>query len=81
MPNVFRRGIGVSNVHERLRVLFGNEFHMLIEPRPGGGTVVRIQIPELQDPSAPEFFERRAADTPMSSEVSSSSTAPAWHPE
>ncbi len=45
------------------------------------GTVVRIQIPELQDPSAPEFFERRAADTPMSSEVSSSSSAPAWHPE
>ncbi len=80
MPNVFRRGIGVSNVHERLQVLFGNEFHMMIEPRPGGGTVVRIQIPELQDPSPPEHFERRAADTPMPSEVSSSTT-PAWHPE
>jgi two-component system LytT family sensor kinase len=78
MPNVFRRGIGVSNVHERLRVLFGNEFHMMIEPRPGGGTVVRIQIPELQDTSVPEHFER-AADTPIPSEVSPSPTAAAWH--
>jgi two-component system, LytTR family, sensor kinase len=52
MPNIFQRGIGVSNVHERLRVLFGNEFLMMIHHRPGGGTQVRVQIPELQDPTA-----------------------------
>ncbi len=52
MPNIFQRGIGVSNVHERLRVLFGNEFLMVIHHRPGGGTQVRIQIPELQEPAA-----------------------------
>ena len=51
MPEIFQRGIGVSNVHERLGVLFGNEFKMTIEPRPGGGTRVRIEIPELQDPT------------------------------
>ena len=51
MPEIFERGIGVSNVRERLRVLFGNEFTMTIEPRSGGGTRVRIEIPELQDPS------------------------------
>ncbi len=51
MPGIFQRGIGVSNVHERLRVLFGNEFLMMIHHRPGGGTQVRVQIPELQDPT------------------------------
>lgn len=54
MPEIFQRGIGVNNVHERLRVLYGNEFHMAIEGRPGGGTRVHIQIPELQDPTASE---------------------------
>jgi len=78
MPDVFRRGIGVSNVHERLRVLFGNEFHMIIEPRPGGGTVVRIQIPELQDPSAPHRGEREAP--PLEAGVPEPSAA-AWRSE
>ena len=49
IPDVFRSGIGVSNVYERLEVLFGNEFDMVIEDRPGGGTRVRIQIPEMKD--------------------------------
>jgi two-component system LytT family sensor kinase len=60
MPDIFQRGIGVSNVHERLRVLFGNEFQMVIHQRPGGGTQVRIQIPELQDPAAVREEERAA---------------------
>jgi two-component system LytT family sensor kinase len=61
MPDIFQRGIGVSNVHERLRVLFGNEFLMVIHHRPGGGTQVRIQIPELQDPAAAMSPEERSA--------------------
>jgi two-component system LytT family sensor kinase len=60
MPDIFQRGIGVSNVHERLRVLFGNQFLMVIHQRPGGGTQVRIQIPELQDPAAVREEERSA---------------------
>ena len=60
MPDIFQRGIGVSNVYERLRVLFGNEFLMVIHQRPGGGTQVRIQIPELQDPAAVREQERTA---------------------
>jgi two-component system LytT family sensor kinase len=64
MPNIFQRGIGVSNVHERLRVLFGNEFLMMIHHRPGGGTQVRVQIPELQDPTAAASGEVRLAAHP-----------------
>ena len=33
-------GIGVSNVNERLKVLFGSEYRMWIESQPGQGTRV-----------------------------------------
>jgi len=61
MPEIFKKGIGFSNVNERLRVLFGHEFSMTIEPRPGGGTRVRIQVPELQEPAP---ASPKAAQTP-----------------
>jgi two-component system LytT family sensor kinase len=48
MHDIFHRGIGLSNVHERLGVLYGSEFHLVLEPRLGGGTCIRIQVPELQ---------------------------------
>jgi two-component system LytT family sensor kinase len=47
LPVVFQAGIGISNVHERLAVLFGNDFQMSIEARLGGGTRVRVQFPQL----------------------------------
>lgn len=53
MPNVFRKGIGLSNVHERLLVLFGTDFHFTVAPREGGGVRVRMQIPELRDRTQP----------------------------
>jgi len=34
-------------VRERLRVLYGTEFHLDIRSRPGEGTVIQIEIPEL----------------------------------
>ena len=40
------RGIGIRNVNERLRVIYGSEFQMKLEHVPGDGTVARIQIPE-----------------------------------
>ncbi len=49
MPGVFRKGIGVSNVRERLEMLFGTDFQFAFEPRPDGGVRVRIQIPELRE--------------------------------
>ena len=41
-------GIGVSNVNERLKVLFGAEYRMWIESQPGNGTRVQIEVPELE---------------------------------
>ncbi len=41
-------GIGVTNVNERLKVLFGSEYRMWVESRPGSGTRIRIEVPELE---------------------------------
>src|SRR3954454_13253704 len=48
LATLLDRGIGVNNVHERLRVLFGNEYRMWIESQPGKGVRIQIEVPELQ---------------------------------
>jgi two-component system LytT family sensor kinase len=48
LATLFEQGIGISNVNERLKVLFGNDYRMLIESRPGQGTQTEIEIPELK---------------------------------
>ena len=47
MPHVYVEGIGLSNVRERLRVLYGTDFRLDIVSEPGQSTVIRIEIPEL----------------------------------
>src|ERR1700687_6040817 len=47
MPHVYVEGIGLSNVRERLKVLYGADFNLEIESRPGDGTVIRINVPAL----------------------------------
>jgi two-component system LytT family sensor kinase len=47
LPHVYVEGIGLSNVRERLRVLYGADFYLQIESRAGLGTLIKIDIPEL----------------------------------
>ena len=47
MSQILGDGIGISNVHERLRVLYGGDFRMDISSREGEGTRIRIEVPEL----------------------------------
>ncbi len=44
---VYGSGIGISNVRERLKVVYGQNFLMKIESRPGKGTAIRLEFPEL----------------------------------
>jgi two-component system LytT family sensor kinase len=44
---VYGGGIGISNTHERLRLLYGDHFEMDIRSREGQGTQIHIEIPEL----------------------------------
>ena len=59
LATLLDRGIGVNNVHERLRVLFGNEYRMSIESQAGMGARIQIEMPELQpvtcSPEKPPF--------------------------
>jgi two-component system LytT family sensor kinase len=48
LATLLDHGIGVSNVNERLKVLFGNEYRMWIESQPGQGTRIQMELPELQ---------------------------------
>ena len=47
MARVYVDGIGISNVHERLRILYGADFRMDISSPKGQGTRIRIEVPEL----------------------------------
>ncbi|HLH06308.1 MAG TPA: histidine kinase [Terriglobales bacterium] len=48
-------GIGMANVAERLRVLYGDDAKMVVSNRPNGGTLVQLQIP-LQSAEAAQDF-------------------------
>src|SRR5712692_5329408 len=55
-------GIGISNVRERLKVLYGEEFSLRIDSAPGKGTVIHFEIPELVTPES--VISAEAAQTP-----------------
>lgn len=46
LATLFERGIGVNNVNQRLKVLFGADYRMWIDSRVGEGTSTGIEIPE-----------------------------------
>jgi two-component system LytT family sensor kinase len=43
-------GIGLANVRERLRVIYGAAYQLTLTSQPGAGTRARIEIPELVAP-------------------------------
>lgn len=60
--SLFGSGIGVSNVNERLRVLFGTGYSMRIESTPGEGTETLIEIPELETYAGTAIIPETAAN-------------------
>ncbi len=46
LARMLESGIGVSNVSERLKVLFGSNYRMWIDSQPGDGTRIAIEFPE-----------------------------------
>ena len=45
LATLFTQGIGISNVNERLKVLFGANYRMSIDSKPGEGTRTEIEVP------------------------------------
>ena len=58
-----RTGIGMANIAERLKVLYGDTSKMTVESQSGKGTLVRLRLPILQEgsgvPSA--LYEERSS--------------------
>ena len=48
LARIFNKGIGVTNVKERLKVLYNQDYRMLIDSQPGRGTRIQIEVPETQ---------------------------------
>lgn len=70
LDQLLESGIGMSNVNERLRVLFGPRYRMVIESRPGEGTQTVIEIPdqdEIVSTATGDTFDQavRAASKPF----------------
>ncbi len=56
-------GIGMTNVAERLKVLYGDTAHMTIDSHEGKGTLVRLRLPILETAGAipAALYEERAS--------------------
>jgi two-component system, LytTR family, sensor kinase len=48
LAGILNKGIGVSNVKERLKVLYNQDYRMLIDSQPGRGTRIEIEVPGTQ---------------------------------
>jgi two-component system LytT family sensor kinase len=48
LSGILNKGIGVSNVKERLKVLYNQDYRMLIDSHPGRGTRIEIEVPATQ---------------------------------
>jgi len=49
LAKLLENGVGVNNVNDRLKVLFGSDYRMWIDSHPGKGTRIEIEVPELQN--------------------------------
>jgi two-component system LytT family sensor kinase len=50
LVNAFGGGIGLSNVNERLRTIYGASYQLKLTSEPGQGTCASVEIPELTLP-------------------------------
>jgi len=49
-PSKGGSGIGFRNVHQRIRLTFGEPYGLTIRSEPDAGTTVRIRLPALTEP-------------------------------
>ena len=50
LASAFSGGIGLSNVNERLRTIYGASYQLKLTSGPGQGTCARVEIPEVVIP-------------------------------
>lgn len=56
-------GVGVINVHKRIRIRFGKKYGLEIESEPDEGTVVRIRLPYIEySPDIQEYLDGKRTE-------------------
>ena len=45
LATLFDLGIGVSNTNERLKVIYGDDYRMWVDSKPGEGTRTGVELP------------------------------------
>jgi sensor histidine kinase YesM len=50
LEHALNGGIGLNNVNERLRTIYGSSYQLKLTSVPGQGTCARVEIPELTIP-------------------------------
>lgn len=55
-------GIGIINVHKRIRLIYGDEYGLAISSKAGAGTTVKIRLPANLEESAPDAGKEGGAD-------------------
>jgi two-component system sensor histidine kinase YesM len=53
-------GLGIKNIHERLKECYAGECGLLLDSSPGGGTTVTITVAKLGLEEARALMERRS---------------------
>jgi two-component system LytT family sensor kinase len=53
LATLLEEGIGLGNVNERLKVLFGADYRIRIDSRPGQGTRIELELPEVHTTTSP----------------------------
>jgi hypothetical protein len=78
------RGIGLSNVRDRIRILYGNDDRLRLSAGPAGGTIAELRIPARRRDagSTGNAPARDDADTSIASETLRPVRVPTWlrHP-
>jgi two-component system, LytTR family, sensor kinase len=70
-------GIGMANVAERLKVLYGDAAKMVIDSREGVGTLIRLRLPVLPDSEEAATTTASFPATSVPSPVSPTTIVPA----
>jgi len=53
LATLLEEGIGLGNVNERLKVLFGGDYRIRIDSQPGHGTRIELELPEVHTTAPP----------------------------
>ncbi len=56
-PHTKGSGIGLQNVHQRIRLTFGTEYGLTIFSEPDAGTTVRINLPIIDESAAQIYWK------------------------